>query len=1543
MGDGRDGHRPSVRTLVCLSVLGLLVLTAGTAIAHHGSVSFEDDTPDPDNRGVKSTYVLEFTEDGNWQQGSVEEVRLFFGDEADLSHVDESSVSFDWYLYDFTGGSWHEQNVVDVTHGSPTAAEQDETDTEWEQVLRIRIDQNIGLINPQDFRVTIDDIGNPTSTGTHELVLNTYFQDEIVTNRDGPDESHDENEITAFTISDSEATTVEVDGQPGTTAAGEPIAGPPTVSVTDAAGDPVYGVDVTATVVDGSVDGGTETVPTDWVGTATFDDLSIEAPGEYELEFSIDDADSDVADGDSARTDRFTVEPGPADSVIADAHPTATQTAGEPIDGEPSAVVTDSFGNPVSAVSVSVEAVVADGSVEAGTTTVDTDANGTATFDDLTIEHADEGYRLEFSIDGGDGNVDASASDRTDAFTVEPADAASVSVETQPGSTQVAGEIVDDEPSALVTDPFGNPIADVAVSVASDGDGALASGTTTRDTDATGTATFDDLVFEFAADEYRLEFTIDGDDGGVASDDSALSDVFAVEPADPIEFDLSPTTATATASDEFGDGDELAYTVVVRDEFENPVPGVEFEFTDTGTAIAVDGDRTLETDGDGTATVRLQSTVAQANVTITATPTSGTEPTLTAVGTVEPAPPDLLEVSNEVETAGDSGQIALTLEDEFGNRLADERVDVVDDDGLSGLETPIETNESGEATASFREETAGEYDVAFEAGDADAAATVQVEAADPVGLAIVGQPTTTAAGEAIEDDTGKEIAVEIRDSFGNRVGGETTEVTLSPSANDVDLVGDASVTTVGGVATFSGLNIETAGTYVLEAEAEGLAGDATSPFTVEAAATESVVVTADPDGTQTAGEVISDDPTVRATDAFGNPVAGVAVSVEAIDGAGGLSGGETTVETIDGVATFDDLRITVADDAYRLEFSVDGDHGNVAADGVVRTTPFDVEPADTNSVTVVTEPDGTQTAGEALTDSPTVLASDRFGNPIANRSVTATVNASTFANGTTQVTARTGSDGRATFEGLTLEASGTYVLLFAADAGDLATTEPFTVAPAATETVLLEPAVERSVVSGETLEFDATAVDEYANVVEDDETAFDWTNATANGTFDETDLGTFDVTAAFDGVSNATTVTVLKPANYTVSITGTNAPVRSGRTLTVDATIENVGEVSGVTQVELIEGANATVDDRKISLAAGTHENVTLGWVPTSTDVGSTNLTVRTATHSTTTDVEVESRPRSSSGGGGGMPMGSRDSPEDGETETAVTVDVEGAKSGDEIRADTSDLETDVPFDGLTLELATDRDVRITLTGDNSEEKVPRTVDAFETQTGTVSAGHLDVEHDLTPEDVSTATVEFAVPLSVLAELDVDPADVELHRQTGETGNWQSVPTTHVGSDGTDARFEASSPAVSSFVVGTGAPIVEVTDATLEHSRIDVGESTTVSATVENRGRSGGDRTLTLTADSEEVATQTIDVGEGASETVTFTFEPASAGEYDLAIESSDVGTLVAESPNADENGAEPDSDADSVPAPWATLVALGIVVLFVAGLGLRLGARELD
>jgi hypothetical protein len=135
-------------------------------------------------------------------------------------------------------------------------------------------------------------------------------------------------------------------------------------------------------------------------------------------------------------------------------------------------------------------------------------------------------------------------------------------------------------------------------------------------------------------------------------------------------------------------------------------------------------------------------------------------------------------------------------------------------------------------------------------------------------LAFVQQPSTTTAGQAIRPS----VTVDVEDPYGNLVGSDSSTVTVT--LNRGTFAGGsntASAQASGGVATFSTLEIDKAGSYTLWATDGSLTPTRSASFTIQPATASSMTVAGFPSPT-TAGAVSNF--TVTLEDPYGNIASG---------------------------------------------------------------------------------------------------------------------------------------------------------------------------------------------------------------------------------------------------------------------------------------------------------------------------------------------------------------------------------------------------------------------------------------------------------------------------------------------------------------------------------------------------------------------------------------------------------------------------------------------------------------------------------------------
>lgn len=218
--------------------------------------------------------------------------------------------------------------------------------------------------------------------------------------------------------------------------------------------------------------------------------------------------------------------------------------------------------------------------------------------------------------------------------------------------------------------------------------------------------------------------------------------------------------------------------------------------------------------------------------------------------------------------------------------------------------------------------------------------------------------------------------------------------------------------------------------------------------------------------------------------------------------------------------------------------------------------------------------------------------------------------------------------------------------------------------------------------------------------------------------------------------------------------------------------------------------------------------------------------------------------------------------------------------------------------------------------------EVQQAAESFESETGTVSAGYVEINHTMEPEEIAGATFEFSIRQAYLEELGVEHDAVELHHQAADE-DWNVRNTTHISSDATHHQYEGTMPEFSVFALGTTAPTMTVTDLGVDAETVEVGESVDITATVENRGQTAGEKTVTLYQDGSIIADATVEVAGDDTETVSFEETFDAEGDYELAIEEHAVVVTADTEPVESEPEPEPDEDDQ-----WTFTLVVAIVVL---------------
>ena len=347
-----------------------------------------------------------------------------------------------------------------------------------------------------------------------------------------------------------------------------------------------------------------------------------------------------------------------------------------------------------------------------------------------------------------------------------------------------------------------------------------------------------------------------------------------------------------------------------------------------------------------------------------------------------------------------------------------------------------------------------------------AAASQLVVAAQP--------PSSLAAGTSFG------LTLNAEDAYGNLVSGFSGDVTLALAggAAGASLGGALAAPFNGGVATFSGLSIDQAGTgYTIAASAPGPSTATTGSFQVAPAAPAQLVITSQPPSSVTAG--MGFGLTVSVEDQFGNLESGFggSLAVSLVNGsAGSTLGGPTAATAQGGVATFSGLELTSAGSSYELAVGATGL-------GSVTSTAFSVTPAAASQIVIAAQPPTSTTAGSGF--GLTADVEDAFGNLVTGYSGRLKLALTGGpAGGSLLGGLEAGvSGGIASFSGLSIDQAGDGYLIDATATGlTTATTSSFQVVPAGAAQLVIATGPPSTVTAGAAFGMTVSVEDPYGNL-----------------------------------------------------------------------------------------------------------------------------------------------------------------------------------------------------------------------------------------------------------------------------------------------------------------------------------------------------------------------------------------------------------------------------------------------------------------------------
>ncbi len=344
-------------------------------------------------------------------------------------------------------------------------------------------------------------------------------------------------------------------------------------------------------------------------------------------------------------------------------------------------------------------------------------------------------------------------------------------------------------------------------------------------------------------------------------------------------------------------------SVRLIDQFDNPVPGITVTFSVTGGGGSITGSVQV-TDAQGTATVGswtlgsgLGAHTLQALVT-------GLPP-ITFTATANPAPASVIAViagDGQSTVAGTSvptsPQVQVT--DAFSNPVAGIAVTFAVTAGGGSTVGPSQTTDANGLA------TVGTWTLGTVVGtntlDVTATGVAGTATFTATGIAGAAAQIASSDGDAQTDTVAATLAtapaVLVTDLNGNPVAG--VQVTYAVATGGGSISAGVQTTDAAGTATLGSWTLgAVAGAQSLTATAAGV-GITGNPVTISATATAgaafALTVGAGDNQSATAGTAVGIPPEAVATDQFGNPIAGVAVTFAVTSGGGSITGPAQTTD-----------------------------------------------------------------------------------------------------------------------------------------------------------------------------------------------------------------------------------------------------------------------------------------------------------------------------------------------------------------------------------------------------------------------------------------------------------------------------------------------------------------------------------------------------------------------------------------------------------------------------------------------------------------------
>ncbi len=721
-------------------------------------------------------------------------------------------------------------------------------------------------------------------------------------------------------------------------------------------------------------------------------------PGTYQAAVAV--ASDHAANSPQTIAVTLTLAAAPPAAVSASAGDAQTATVNTAVATPPAVFVLDQLNNPAIGVPVTFAVTGGGGSVTGGSAT--TDANGIATVGSWTLGQSVGTNTLTATVAG----TGITGNPVTFSATGVAGAATQMSLNAGNNQTATVNTLVTVPPAVLVVDAFSNPVAGVAVTFAvTAGGGSVTGGSAT--TNASGVA---------AVSSWQL---------GTAAGANALQAAASGLTGSPVTFAATAVAGPATQV-ALSAGDNQTATVnttvavppavLVRDQFGNPVAGVNVTFGVTGGGGSVTGGSATSGAG-GVAAVaswRLGTAAGANTLQATAPGLAGSPVSFTATATAGAAAQISVSAgNNQSATVGTGVPVppAVLVADQFGNGVGAVSVTFAVTSG-GGSVTGANATSGATGVAAV-----GSWTLGSVAGSNTLSASAPGLAGSPItftatGLSGAATQMVLFAGNSQTDTVAATLAtayaVRVTDNANNGVSGVPVAWTVTGGGGSIT---SSSMTDANGVATATRVLGTTAGTQTASAAVGGLAGSPVA-FTATATpgSTAQVVIVAGNNQSATVNTAVATAPSVRVSDGFGNVKSGVGVTFSVTAGGGAVTGGSQTTNA-SGIATATSWTLGTVAGTNTLGATAAGLPGSPATFTATGTPgPVDAGQSTLTRVTATITACAASCVAGTTASAVLVMARDLYGNAIngATATLVSTGNGNTFSPGPTGTTSGLG-------------------------------------------------------------------------------------------------------------------------------------------------------------------------------------------------------------------------------------------------------------------------------------------------------------------------------------------------------------------------------------------------------------------------------------------------------------------------------------------------------------------------------------------------------